>query len=227
LRDSFAVIYKIPEAKHTYAASVAVAMLITKLCLLGTILSTWYTAQQDGSLPYFPIEISRTATGTRSKKIFCWGVTACTLAMYMESDSAVNYITWAGLLVLAWIDDVTSLAGHNAGVVIMSFGAFLRSVTHPEASFLLFLAACVIYAPRRLAKVSVVASQELQRPLDADTLLGLVFDIDGFRTKLLKTTMNIMYKGPGEIKQPFTTLAVFKFCGVLQWVVFFLFSTLY
>lgn len=204
-------------------------MFYTKLCLLCCILATWTTAFRDKSLPYFPIEISHTATGSLSKTTFRYGVSLCTFVMLYESVSSVDYIAWAGLLLLAWVDDVTSLRWHQVGVAVMGFGVLLKALLSENISYnlVLFLAAAIIYALRVLIKVGVLVVLEFGKPLNADTVLGMLWNVDNFRDNLLTQAYAIMFKGESRAKEPKASIYLFSLCGVLQWLVFFIFSFIY
>jgi len=204
-------------------------MFHTKILLLWCILATWTAAFRDRSLPYFPIEISRTATGSLSKNVFRYGVSLCTLAMLYESTTRVDYIAWAGLLLLAWVDDVTSLQWHQVGVAVMGFGVLLKALLSENISYniLLFITAAIIYALRLLIKVGVLVVLEFRKPLNADTLLGILWNVENFRDKLLAQAYAIMFKGESRAEHPKASIYLFSLCGVLQWLVFFIFSFIY
>ena len=204
-------------------------MIYTKLCLLAVILATWAAAFRDRSLPYFPIEISRTATGSLSRWVFRLGVLAGSAVMHAEADSFDVYITWAGLLLLAWFDDLRHFELHMAGVAVMTLGVGIRAVLFSDTANTvpLFVCAAVIYALRVVIKVATVLVLELKKPLDSSTMVELLFNAHDCRTKCIDHAKRIMYYGESSADAPETTRFIFSICGVLQWLVFFVFSLLY
>lgn len=204
-------------------------MLYTKLALLSCILATWAAAFWDGSLPYFPIEISRTATGKLSKNVFRYGVLLCTVVLFAESTSRVDYLAWTGLIILSHFDDVTNLLWHQIGVAVMALGVLAKALIADNLyhSLLLFLAGATFYTLRLLIKVGVLVVLEFERPLNADTTVGLLWNVQGFRDKLLQQAYAIMFKGESRAKHPKASIYLFSLCGILQWIVFFLFSFIF
>ena len=202
-------------------------MFYTKFCLLVTIFGTWGAAWKDHSLPYFPIEISRTATGRISKRIFQIGVSLTTFVMYYESDSWTTYIAWGGLLLLAFLDDRTNFEGHLIGVFIMGFGVALHAMLNPWAHMVTFGIASIIYGIRVLIKTSLVILLEMEMPVTKDTVVNIAFNVNSVRTDAIERIKDIMYNGEDKCKYPSITIPLFALCGCLQWLAFYIFSTIY
>lgn len=181
-------------------------MYYTPLCLALTILATLVAgALVDRSAPYFPIEISRTATGRLSSWVFRLGLTASVASLLLESDDWLRYACSAlGVLLLAWIDDETSHTWHMAGVVMLGVGALFSVVTHwSRASAVMLACAAGVWTVRLVMKWAAVAWIEKggRAPLD---FAGIG-----------KTAMHIMYTGHVVDSM---TLHIFRVAGVLQWV---------
>lgn len=101
-------------------------LLYTPWFLLTSVVSTLFCGVLiDKSAPYFPIEISRTATGPVSKWVFSLGLTVSVLSFLIETTEPKRYLLMIiGLLLLAWVDDVTSHVIHMLGVILVAIGAF-------------------------------------------------------------------------------------------------------
>lgn len=182
----------------------------------------------DGSVPYYPIEISRTATGSVSWYVFAYGLTACSGVLWWEiRDKLIQQhvgiiITWIGLLLLAWVDDVTSWSVHMLGAALLGVGTTMHVLLYHQREHLVIVAcALFLYAARLVLKTAVVMALELRIPLSAWSSLATSSEM---RAKLITTSLSIMYDG--NVVNPLT-LGVFRTTGVMQWLVFALMSTLY
>src|SRR5271156_743426 len=72
------------------------------------------------SLPYFPIEISRTAaTNPLSKIILLVGLVTSFVHLPFYNRGVELYIAWMGMVILAVFDDVTYWSIHMFGNIIM------------------------------------------------------------------------------------------------------------
>lgn len=115
--------------------------------ILIVIISTAFASVCDGSLAYFPIEISRMATGPVSYWIFlCGMIITCFLVppkLLMASF---------GLLMLAVFDDVNHWGMHMIGVGVMALG-ILAAMLRQQSNYELAGYAALIYVTRIMLKV--------------------------------------------------------------------------
>lgn len=120
---------------------------VTKISVLLTVLTTvscgvWW----DRSAPYFPIEISRTATGRVSSWVFPLGATVSFAIAVWESSSVPS--PFLGFLILAWISDEKSWPVHMIGVLLMVAPVAWQSITGFRDKTLVFLLLCCVYLVR-------------------------------------------------------------------------------
>lgn len=170
----------------------------SKYIILCSILITWVCAWFDGSAPYFPTEISRTATGRLSYYPFFAGSIVSFFFLTKE-----ELYPWFGYFLLAVVDDVSHWGVHMIGVVIM-LGSITVKVWHDPKKMIMLVSVCGIFAARILAKLLVVWGVELD----------MTWDIP----EVIRTAKNIMFTG--VCKHPELVLPVFKIGGVIQWLCF-------
>jgi len=181
-------------------------MQAVKIHLLCTIVATQAAALLCADkLPYFPIEISRTAaSSSESYWIFLIGVAL--LPGYMPVVvEASTLLVFAGLFVLALCDDVRYYRLHMFGVLLVVMGCVYRVAFETKglrwpalAAGLLQVAVIAAYGRPNITWLEV--AQQQQRVL--------FHGVDGFESRE-------------------AILPVFRVCGVLQWVVFYAFSMLF
>lgn len=168
----------------------------TKLILYITVFFTAFSGVWwDQSVPYFPIEISRTATGPISRFLFPCG----TLIAFVASWYEYNTIKWpfVGLFLLAAVDDKTSWIIHMLGVFMMACSIGWDAWQSKKGWYFL-LVAC-IYLGRLVLKMGVTYHH-------------------GLFQGSIAAAKNIMYTGKAESE---AQLLIFKLCGLLQWVVLY------
>lgn len=194
-------------------------LFYTKWVLLGVVAATvscgvWV----DKSTPYFPIEISRTATGPVALRVFQIGVSLCTGVLWFESETSTPIWPWLGLLLLAWVDDVTSWSIHMLGVAIMALGTARMVFWYQPHEHIAIVMCCgVLWFARLLMKwIAVVALEHKQLLWDHRTWHTF--------TRVTQDMKRIMYNG--DATHPLT-IYVFRITGVMQWLVFLLMSTVY
>lgn len=101
--------------------------------LLVTVLLTQATSLLFGDrLPYFPIEISRTAAShPTSYYVLVFGTLTCFGYISKYVDRPEMILSWLGMCVLAIFDDVNHWSAHMFGVLVMMLGVstniYLRS----------------------------------------------------------------------------------------------------
>lgn len=177
-------------------------MLWTKISLLLTVISTVLSGLYfDQSVPYFPIEISRTATGPWSRIIFPVGVMFVMATCIWEVGRM--QLPFVGLFILALVDDKTSWILHMLGVFIM--GVSLAFDAWKNSKLLHFFLIFCIYCGRLVLK------------------MGVTYHYGMFQNAI-ETSKQIMYTGNAETQEQ---LLIFKLCGILQWVVLYGWMELY
>ena len=170
--------------------------------LLASVILTVLTGTlYDKSAPYFPIEISRTATGPTSRWVFALGLSLSVILLLLERPLSFGYVVLAsGVLLLAWVDDEISRFWHMVGVALLPLGAFL--VVDWKKAWVPLLCAAGLYGARLVMKATAVVF--LERCAWQD---------------VASESIRIMYDG--KVKEPLT-LRVFEATGAMQWIVLWL-----
>lgn len=199
----------------------------TRRAMFAIVLSLQSVALVSGELPYFPIEVSRTAATTLFNRwLFPLGVLALVPVACLDDGATRAQLVriapaWSGLLLLAWFDDTHHLFLHMVGVALMLAGVvYARNyeLLHGLRRFSLWqlprhnamlLRGVALYAWRILIKVVVV---------------GLL-ESDSWSPFAIGWRANALMQGTSEALYPHVTLNVFRLCGVLQWGVFVLLSS--
>lgn len=175
-------------------------------CLFSTLAATavcgWLV---DQSAPYFPIELSRTATGRYSAWIFSLGLTlSCACLLWETKDPLLTYaLLVAGVLLLCWVTDEQSHSLHMLGVYMAFVGAIWAKRASAESALILTFAVC-LFLFRLVMKVMVIVVFEFQAPVSWDV------------KAIFHEALRIM--NTGVVRNP-SSLVVFQAAGVLQWVV--------
>src|SRR5580700_7675823 len=96
-------------------------MIAVKLHLLATIVITQVIALYDGQVPYFPIEISRTAaSSTNAKNALAVGFGLLIVTLFFtRSLNDITVAIWVGLMFVALIPDTLNWWLHMLGVFIV------------------------------------------------------------------------------------------------------------
>jgi len=174
-------------------------MFYTKCVLYATVVSTMACGVWvDRSVPYFPIEISRTATGPLSRRLFPAGAA---LALLVATTEAPNYrALWPfiGLLLLAAVPDDVSWPVHMIGVALMVLGCC--AAISDMRGVVVFAALLGVYAFRLVLKAAVLLPV-MDNPAD-----------------ILHYGAGIMF---GTREAHGATAIAFKLGAVLQWVVLY------
>lgn len=220
-------------------------MLLTKsyiVCLIVLIQivsvfidSTYDNFEPYNGVPYFPIEISRTAASRPyANFIFALGTTCLIIPMYFDNmlETASYIIMYFGLLFVAIYDDVTAWVPHMCGVVMIIMGFVLNYIreysntnkSKNDYNFRILVIAHILFIFRVLMKVMVILKIELGLPLFRyNTWLSFLID-SLYRDNVFTIAMDIMYNGKKYNTYNDTTIMVFKLAGILQWVFFWLLS---
>jgi hypothetical protein len=199
----------------------------TKRAMCGLVVALQSVALWSGEVPYFPIEVSRTAATTLLNRwLFPAGVLALVPVACLADGATTAQLrrfapAWLGLLTLAWFDDSQYLLLHMAGVAAMLTGIVYardHDYIHGLARFSVWslpvrnaaiLRGAALYGARVALKVITVAA------LESSSWWPTAI---GWRA-------NEIMQGTAEAHYPLVTLNVFRLCGVLQWVVFLLLSS--
>lgn len=186
-------------------------LFYTKLLLFTLVLAIQCIALIWGVVPYFPIEISRTA---QSSTINLWLFPLCVMIlpclMVFCGEFHTKYIiSLSGLVLLALFDDKRHWLMHIIGVVVMIMGTFYSILYSGESRgrFVLLCCAFILYVTRIAMKAFIVAFVEIHS-----------FSVSAIMTK----SMDIMYYGALYCQYPQYTIPVFQIGGLLQWIVFYM-----
>lgn len=163
--------------------------------------------------PYFPIEISRMiAQSTIASIVLFFGMLASfffTPIWHRASQSPAFYVCLAGIFFVVVFDDVRFYALHMLGVFLVLSGHALRSYETQQSS--IFFAAFFLWFFRILLKGFAVWRFESAPSSRHARDLG----------------QKIMFEGHSACSKPHLTMPVFKLAGALQWVVFWLLTSLW
>lgn len=141
--------------------------------------------------------------------VFPLGVSLLPLLMMSAGEWQDKYIlSIVGLMILAMFDDVRYLALHQIGVTIMGIGALSSIVTASDWKNRLVLLVCAggLYVCRIIMKV---------------LMMWIEVGVLDF-SKIFSASIQIMYRGSVACVHPQYTLPVFRVCGLMQWLVFYL-----
>lgn len=198
-------------------------MLAVKLHLLASILVTQALALWDSKrLPYFPIEISRTAASsllaTRSLQ---FGFTTLLVTMLLSGAATwARVLMWAGLMVVAFVPDTLHKALHIGGVLIMFAGA-AADLAWTGRVYYVFVGV-VIYALRTVFLFTSLLL--IDEHFQHDTWR---FTDTAFIKKVAARHHAIMFLPREEFPPGTYPARVIPYCkvsGVGQWVAFFVVS---
>lgn len=206
-------------------------MNAVKIHLLSTVLVTQAAALYDGAVPYFPIEISRTAASSpRASNALATGF--CTLILtlfYTQTLDSITFAMWLGLVILALVPDSKNWALHMFGVWIVFAAACAHVYRRREDVSLLppLVYATAFYLFRIALRTLVILNFD---PKAQAAVLALTMRGERNVPKVLKVlfdrAMDVMMRGPLALDEDHRTEVwnrigpAFKLCGVLQWVSF-------
>jgi hypothetical protein len=195
-----------------------------KLHLLATVILTQSASVWSGDVPYFPIEISRTASSSALPLlVFRTGVAIVPVTLWFtRTISSVRLpivLAWIGLAMIAGFDDVKWMKMHVAGIVVLILASVFAMLDKKGDGALFILTALLIYAIRIPLKIGAVAWYEFDQ-LPMGNIWALV-------KLLVGRHMEIMFKGPGACRDPIHVMPIFKICAVLQWVAFYALSFIF
>jgi hypothetical protein len=190
--------------------------------LITTILLVQFSAvwlDKASSLPYFPIEISRTAASSPLARVilkagFTSLIGTCLLT---QSLTWPRFVLWLGLMLVAWFPDTEHMSLHMSGVAILFVASCMTLWTGwSRQRGMLVVFAVFVYGMRIVFKWVVLWLTD-PRLVQFQASHGLV---KGFALR----NQEIMF---GRESVPPDTEAFFKLSGVLQWICFVALSYLF
>ena len=215
---------------------------LSKCHMILVILCTWLSALFiDRSVPYFPIEISRTAaSGPVAHSVFTWGSISLILSLLYDNCFIVArgdmfqlvfgnpIMLWPIVVSIAWFDDTRHFHLHNLGVTCMlgmialhvffAKDAQLKVPVYVSALCLVFMGAFI--------KGGAIVYMEMKEPLyDWRVPLRIASNTDGKMDEAVNSTLGIMYRG--DASEFAHLLPIFQVTGMLQWLCFYLLASLY
>lgn len=191
-----------------------VAMQLVSLCV-------------DGEVPYFPIEVSRTAASHYASLVLTCVVAALPFVMACDGNLSVgshHFVAYSGLVVIVLFDDVKYYTLHGLGVLLLALSALVSAIDIKRArlkknKLKLLVVPFVVYITRIILKVTIVWFLEIQEkshyiPTSLSDLANIV-----------ERCRNVGYHGchPSYdgCEYPYITTTTFKLAAVGQWVVFY------
>lgn len=174
---------------------------------------------QPEKLPYFPIEISRSASSNElSRFIFMAGMAFMFFPIMYSGELEKYFPVWVSVMILAYFDDKNYWLLHMVGVFLLFVTSFYRIYHCGFREFYIAFIALILYVMRVFFKFFTVAYLEQQiHPFDLPYNLQSIFD----------QTKQIMYLGASVCRYPEITLSVFRITGVMQWCVFYLLTAIF
>lgn len=192
---------------------------VVKLHILLTVLLTQCAALfWDRAVPYFPIEVSRTAAaGPRALAFFRVGMLSLGMTLWSCGLLRAPYIAgWLSLIAIALFDDVHYRVLHSLSVAALGCSALamLSHSTQWGHDVYYMSMAGTLHLLRWASKLAAMLIFEPWPHRSIPLITALV-------KKVMRLHDAILYRGhPASAG----TLFVFRCCGVLQWVVFYLLS---
>jgi len=173
--------------------------------LSSTALCGWLV---DQCVPYFPIELSRTATGQYSRWIFSIGlILSCLLLLKEYEHTPSIFVIITGVLALIWFNDQVENNNYTKGVSV-TFFAIGNIVTSNDTGVIVYFYAIFVFLLYSCAKVLVVYTYELGPSRDL-----LDWDSTFDQINLILQT--------GKVTNELS-LIVFKIAGVMHWLCFWI-----
>jgi len=214
-------------------------LLYSKYHAALVVLLTWLAGLfVDRSVPYFPIEISRTGAGPVSNQVFKWGALSIIASLWWENKiqwPSVHLVespilVWACIVVAAWFPDETHFFIHAVAVCAMVACVVFNVVLVGDMQRRLPIVLCAVglEGTAILIKGFVVLFTEFDNSLfDFWIYWKAIFNVGGLRDEIVLHSMNIMFKGVDYAIVPQLTVPVLRVTGVMQWIAFYLMMCLY
>ena len=176
----------------------------------------------DKTIPYFPIEISRTAVGPYASQFFLLMVCVLGIATYAQHGLVSRYFSaWLGIFVVATYDDVNYYTIHMLGAYhIFLTAASLAFINYKNQDFWILLSVITLLYVLKLAfKATPVWFIETS---DRETLVPLSDDL----ANIVQSCKKISY-GTYDGELSHVTKILFKLSAVFQWVIFWMIYQLF
>ena len=172
----------------------------------------------DRRVPYWPIEVSRTAaSGPAAFTVFVVGAATLGVTLYQTATlCATTAALWLALLVIALFDDVSFFEAHMGGVAALAAVAVAAAVQAGRGAVVPLGAGAALYLFRVVIKVAAVLAYERLPTLDWRRPASLAL--------VARHAQLIMLHGARVCRSPAETMPAFYLGGVLQWVVFYAWS---
>lgn len=184
--------------------------------LILTIIATQIVALMSNvsTVPYYPIEISRTIAGSPwSQLIFQFGIVSMIIYPFSAKSFSILFI-WLALCIIAFLDDVNHWSFHMFGTLLLTLGSIYHifiTNTNLQTKYILMASVISLYLCRLMLKFLAVAFIELHISLTDFNIGQIPIVVD--------TAKKIMYDGSKDE----VVLTIFKLTGVMQWMMFWLF----
>lgn len=215
-------------------------LVYTKYHTALVVFFTWVCGYfWDHSIPYFPIEVSRTGTGPVSSQVFRWGALSIFFTLWYEGHLdallegkvhplASPLLIWMWVVLIAWFPDNTHNLIHIACVMGMVACIFLNVLFLGDTQRRLPIIVCAmgIQSAGIALKAFVVLFTELDRPLWEwriyyEALFG------SLRGEVYAQIKSIMFHSAEHAIVPHLTIPLFRVTGVMQWMALYLMMCLY
>lgn len=197
----------------------------------------------DQSIPYFPIEVSRTGTGPVSSQVFRWGTLSILITLWYENHVthllqwplkvqmlSSPIIIWAWIVLITWFPDNTHNWTHIGLVAGMVFCIFLNVLLVGDIQRRLPIVLCAIgiQSASIVLKGFCVLFTELDQSIfDRKVYWNLLWNENYLQGQVYKQITSIMFKSTDYAVVPHLTIPLFRVTGVMQWLAFYLMMCLY
>jgi len=197
-------------------------MDLLKLQLLTTVILTQAVSLYSGNVPYFPIEISRTAASSKWA-LFVFRVGMCSSIVLVHH--ALNYnqiLAWFSLVVIAIFDDVAWPGMHIVGLWMLGLSGVIAAYYSEQGLTLISIAGYVTLVRLMMRGLAILALEGLEeKEVSFNPSLDRTIVVKCIR--LFERSSYIMKTGDADEY----VLWFFRMSGVLQWVTFLVLSKLY
>lgn len=196
------------------------------VCIVWSISVGW-----ERSVPYFPIEISRTAGSSQlAHTVFIWGIISLLPTLLYESFVTFHAVSetlilgnplfiWPFILSIAWFDDKRHFVLHNVSVSCMLFMVACHAITGENRHLKIPIFVCVqlLAAVSVLMKAIGIIYMEFEHPWQSLRFPSVV--------TMANRTISVMYEGAANEMDAMKP--IFQVTGAMQWLAFYLLSSLY
>lgn len=196
------------------------------VCLVWIISVGW-----DQSVPYFPIEISRTAGSSHlAHQVFIWGIISLLPTLFYETFHTFHAVSetlifgnplfvWPFILSIAWFDDKRHFILHNVSVACMLLMVACHALTgdNRHLKIPVFVCAQIIAGVSVVLKGIAIIYIEFEHPWQSLRFPSVL--------AMANRTISVMYDGTAD--EMVAMKPIFQVTGAMQWLAFYLISSLY